>query len=156
MSAPGGEMPAAPSVDPRKRISVEDKVFLEDFGRRLSMAAGGAFLAGGGAAYAFATYAGRRKGRWTVLGATVSSIAAWASVVNAERDNVKAMAEKMQMGTATLPDVTAMASQKQKSDEEVLAKLFPPPPSAGLQAQGQASDLLGRPAGARPPGSFGF
>ena len=65
------------------RLSVEDRGFLDEFGRQISIAAGSAGLVGGLGFYGLARqglkcsvpclrrHLGRRRGLWTAMGATV-------------------------------------------------------------------------------------
>ena len=71
------------TLGPELRLSVEDRGFLDDFGRRISIAAGSAGLVGGLGFYGMARqglqgylpcvsrHLGRRRGLWSAIGATV-------------------------------------------------------------------------------------
>mmetsp|Transcript_125551 Transcript_125551/g.355178 ORF Transcript_125551/g.355178 Transcript_125551/m.355178 type:complete len:186 (+) Transcript_125551:74-631(+) len=178
---PVGEPPARPVLQdvlsgqsPVVNINMEDRVFLEEFGRRITRVAGVAALLGGTLSYGLAKHQGwRRRGLWTMLGGTVSPFVSWYFVVRQERDQVIEVARRLH----AVADAQAAEGAggiggplgSKASGEEAIARLFPPPPSAlaggpaamppprglpggpQLGVGGLAPPLLG--GGSQPPGS---
>merc|ERR1711879_756651 len=110
-------------------MSVEDRLFLEDFGRRIASYMGFAAIAGGCAAYGGARMAGfRRRGLLAALGATVSPVGTWYAVMMAERDKYTDIVKRIQAaaGQAEAEGGAPPGRDRtpQHSDQEVLARLF--------------------------------
>ncbi|CAK9034884.1 unnamed protein product [Durusdinium trenchii] len=114
------------------QLSLEDRAFLDEFGRRISVAAGSAALLGGIGFYGLARQmAFKRRGLWTTFGVTVCPFIAWYIVINKERERVMDLARKLQFdGGPGLPS----PHTSQMSGDEALAKLFPPAPTLGAGA----------------------
>eukprot|EP00747_Dinoflagellata_sp_TGD_P186996 gnl/TRDRNA2_/TRDRNA2_44433_c0_seq1.p2 gnl/TRDRNA2_/TRDRNA2_44433_c0~~gnl/TRDRNA2_/TRDRNA2_44433_c0_seq1.p2 ORF type:complete len:203 (-),score=28.97 gnl/TRDRNA2_/TRDRNA2_44433_c0_seq1:80-637(-) len=150
-------------------VSVEDRAFLEEFGRRISMVAGVSLLVGGGGFYGMTrALQWRRKGLWTFFGATSGFMIGWYSVVNQERERVAGLAKKLQLLNEGGAGSSRGPTGRHQTDAEVLARLFPAPPDAvpppGAQAFGGTPGnipvvppprgLLGSQLpGLRPPGT---
>mmetsp|Transcript_107324 Transcript_107324/g.320970 ORF Transcript_107324/g.320970 Transcript_107324/m.320970 type:complete len:164 (-) Transcript_107324:96-587(-) len=145
----GAPMP----FDNPMQISMEDRAFLESFGRRIAISMGVAAVAGGTAFYGLARLQGwRRRGLWTTLGATAWPCGAWYFVVMQEQERVGELAKRLQF-TGPPPGAEGdVARPGRPSDDEALARLFPPPPSAAVAAAAAAGPPRGLMGGMRPPG----
>mmetsp|Transcript_17716 Transcript_17716/g.28804 ORF Transcript_17716/g.28804 Transcript_17716/m.28804 type:complete len:162 (-) Transcript_17716:45-530(-) len=147
------------NLDPVAKISMEDRAFLEEFGTRLSRAAGAASLIGGAAAYGIARHQGwRRRGLCGFFGATICPLVTWYAVVSREKDRVFEVAKRLQFAMEPPPEAArghSRAASPAHNDAEVLSRLFPPPPT-GLQPPGLSSvspGVVASAQGVRPPGS---
>ncbi|CAE7885877.1 KIF3A, partial [Symbiodinium microadriaticum] len=130
---------------------MEDRAFLDEFGRRISLAVGSSALLGGTGFYALSRQLGfRRRGLWTSLGATLCPCLAWYAVVSTERARVMDLGRKLQLDVSSDFQPPAMS---QNSGDEALAKLFPPPPSAAA-GHGILPQLPSRPGPFPPPGGL--
>ncbi|CAE7550184.1 kif4 [Symbiodinium sp. CCMP2456] len=89
-------------------LSMEDRAFLDEFGRRISLAVGSSALLGGTGFYALSRQLGfRRRGLWTSLGATLCPSLAWYAVVSTERARVMDLGMGSPSETQVLNDLTA-------------------------------------------------
>eukprot|EP00930_Biecheleria_cincta_P073168 TRINITY_DN60495_c0_g1_i1.p1 TRINITY_DN60495_c0_g1~~TRINITY_DN60495_c0_g1_i1.p1 ORF type:complete len:179 (+),score=27.01 TRINITY_DN60495_c0_g1_i1:63-599(+) len=138
-----GAVPDGPSRSPlsgvgqpdpfASALSVEDRAFLEEFGRKISMAAGASSLVGGVGLYGISRQLNwRRRGLWTALGATLCPFAAWYVVVTKERDRVTALGQKMQLAMGPYEPGEQATGSGQTSADEAMSRLFPPAPTAGV------------------------
>eukprot|EP00933_Yihiella_yeosuensis_P041182 TRINITY_DN35605_c0_g1_i1.p1 TRINITY_DN35605_c0_g1~~TRINITY_DN35605_c0_g1_i1.p1 ORF type:complete len:182 (-),score=40.51 TRINITY_DN35605_c0_g1_i1:56-601(-) len=164
---PPGENPMGVR-DPVSAISMEDRAFLEEFGKKISRTVGAAALIGGFGSYAVARQLGwKRRGLTTFLGATVCPLVAWYSVIMQERERVAFLGQRLQaaMGDTNMEGAVGSAPSA-ASPDEAMARLFPPPPTASVGMTAPPRGLMGggfpgmsQPVpgsgfgGLRPPGS---
>eukprot|EP00931_Biecheleriopsis_adriatica_P048831 TRINITY_DN28219_c0_g1_i1.p1 TRINITY_DN28219_c0_g1~~TRINITY_DN28219_c0_g1_i1.p1 ORF type:complete len:150 (-),score=31.16 TRINITY_DN28219_c0_g1_i1:70-519(-) len=138
-------------ANPLPQLTPEDRVFLNEFGQRISTAMGSAAVAGGVCCYAVSRQLGwKRRGAWTALGATLCPVAAWYVVMSKERERVMALGQKLQAADGA----DAAADPSRPSGDEAMARLFPPPPTAGLAAGSVGMPPRGLPGMALPGQGF--
>mmetsp|Transcript_47513 Transcript_47513/g.133725 ORF Transcript_47513/g.133725 Transcript_47513/m.133725 type:complete len:158 (-) Transcript_47513:90-563(-) len=138
--------PPMPRGDPMGALPIEDRAFLEEFGRRIAVTVSGCLLVGGFGSYAMARQLGwRRRGLWTALGATLTPTAGWWAVTMSERDRVVGIAQQLHKAMEEVP--MERGDRRSVSGDDALARLFPPPPMASLPRAGFPTGLGG------PPGS---
>ncbi|CAL1137530.1 unnamed protein product [Cladocopium goreaui] len=154
--APAGLGDAGASGGPGRgppQLSLEDKAFLDEFGRRISTTAFVAMVVGASGFYGLARQlAFKRRGLWTFFGATACPLVAWYAVINQERERVMDLAKKLQFDAP--PDARFTQSTSSVSGDEALAKLFPPAPLALVNSPQVPSRGLGLPP-MGPPGAAG-
>lgn len=140
MDVPTPKLHDAPAGPPPViDISMEDRAFLEEFGRKISRVAGVAAIAGGTMAYGLARHQGwRRKGLWTMLGGTLTPLMSWYYVVSQEHERLVVVARRlhtaMESSSVENSNSTGDHSGETTSGEAAIARLFPPPPSAMVGA----------------------
>eukprot|EP00927_Polykrikos_kofoidii_P052597 TRINITY_DN46473_c0_g1_i1.p1 TRINITY_DN46473_c0_g1~~TRINITY_DN46473_c0_g1_i1.p1 ORF type:complete len:191 (+),score=34.60 TRINITY_DN46473_c0_g1_i1:76-648(+) len=143
-------MPGGPMSPNLGVLSVEDKAFLEEFGTRISRGAFAGVVVGGGIAYSFAKYTGRRRGLWTAFGSTVTPFITWYTILSSEKERVTELAKRLQM--APPPRQQQDGGSGQQTGVEAMTRLFPSQPGA-LVPPPQPRGLLG--GSQLPPAGFG-
>mmetsp|Transcript_75227 Transcript_75227/g.193971 ORF Transcript_75227/g.193971 Transcript_75227/m.193971 type:complete len:173 (-) Transcript_75227:95-613(-) len=149
---PGG-LPLSPDDPMAPVMSVEDRAFLESFGRRISAVAGVSALVGGGAAYGAARNLGWRRPRLcAALGVMVTPIFGWYVVLMQERERVASIAQKLQLAMENDPRSAPPGESSSPKPEDAIARLFPPPPMMGATSGPPPPRGFG---GGMPPPAFG-
>mmetsp|Transcript_106475 Transcript_106475/g.206174 ORF Transcript_106475/g.206174 Transcript_106475/m.206174 type:complete len:174 (-) Transcript_106475:40-561(-) len=148
------------SYDSTSPITMEDRAFLEEFGRRISTTAGIAAVVGGLGAYGAARYSGsRRRILWTTFGTITAPLVSWYYVMAQEKDRITPIAQRLQLAAAQGNLAPREASAPEALGDDALARLFPPPPSAAVAAAGLPRGLIDTsptpsPLGGLPPSAF--
>mmetsp|Transcript_4537 Transcript_4537/g.6354 ORF Transcript_4537/g.6354 Transcript_4537/m.6354 type:complete len:170 (-) Transcript_4537:222-731(-) len=134
----GAPVPSLPQArDPFRLLNVEERAFLEDFGRTISVVFLGGAVLGGSVGYGLARFQGWRRVKTTAfLTGFLTPMIGWTVLLNKNKDQYMGIIQKVQM--ADMEDHARRQDTSATSGVEAVGKLFPPPPtfSAGTFGQG--------------------